>query len=81
MHEIKVQIKKLDKSQYCFCLENHFYKIYKTYNHEFSIEFPWNRYSYDLYYDLPTEEMFPKFPYIFVTILTLCIMQEKTIQL
>ena len=34
-------------------------------------------YSYDLYYDLPTDEMLSKFPYFLVTILTPCIMQEK----
>ena len=31
----------------------------------------------NLYYDLPTDEIFSKFPYFFVTISTLCIMQEK----
>ena len=67
----------MEKFQYCFCLEKHFYKIYKTYNHEFCIESPQNIYSYDLYYDLPVDEMFSKFPYFFVTILTPSIMQEK----
>ena len=77
MQEVKVQIKKLEKLQYGCCWEKHFYKIYKTYNHEISIECPWNIYSYNLYYDLPTDEMFSNFPYFFVTISTLCIMQEK----
>ena len=36
--------------------------MYKTYNHEFGIEFPLNIYTYDLYYDLPTDEMFSNFP-------------------
>ena len=36
-----------------------------------------NIYSYDLYYDSPTDEMFSKFLYFFVTISTLCIMQDK----
>ena len=67
----------MEKFQYCFCLEKHFYKIYKTYNHEFGNEFPQNIYSYDLYYNLATDEMFSKFPYFFVTISTLCIMQGK----
>ena len=71
MHEVKVQIKKLEKLQYCFCWEKHFYKIYKTYNHEFSIESPFNIYSYDLLYNLPTDEMLSNFPYFFVTSLTL----------
>ena len=67
----------MEKFQYCFCLEKHFYEIYKTYNHEFCIEFPWNIYSYDFYYDLPTDEMFLEFSYFIVRISTLCIMQEK----
>ena len=50
LHEVEVQIKKLEKFQYCFCLEKHSYKIYKTYNHEFGIKFLSNIYSYDLYY-------------------------------
>ena len=29
------------------------------------MEFPENIYSYDLYYDLPTDEMFSKIPYFF----------------
>ena len=81
MHEVKVQTKKLEKLQYCFCWEKHFYEIYKTYNYEISIECTWNIYLYNLYYDLPTDEMFSSFPYFFVTILTLCIMQEKIIHL
>ena len=51
--------------------------MYKTYNHEFSSEFPQNIYTYNLYYNLHTDKMFSNFPYFFVTILTLCIMQEK----
>ena len=38
-------------------------------------------YSCDLYYDLPTDGMFSNFPYFFYTILTLRIMQEKSIYL
>ena len=71
----------LEKLQYYFCWEKHFYKIYKTYNREFWIQFPWNIYSNDLYYDSPIDEMFSKFPYFYVTISTLCIMQKKIIDL
>ena len=77
MHEAKVQIKKLEKFQCCFCWEKHSYKIYKIYIHEFSIESPWNIYLYDFYYDFPTDEMFSNFPFFFVTICTFCTMQEK----
>ena len=46
--------KQLEKFRYCFCLEKHFYKIYKTYNNEFSVEFLQNIYLYDFYYAFPT---------------------------
>ena len=61
MLEVKFRKKKLEKSQYCFCREKHFYKIHKTYNYEFSIEFPQNIYLYDFYYVFPTDEMFSNF--------------------
>ena len=68
-HIFKIR-KKLEKFQYCFYWENFFYKIYKTYNHEFSIKFSWNIYLYDFYYDWQMK-CFQIFPSYFFTILTL----------
>ena len=38
---------------------------------------PSNIYLYDFYYHFPADGMFSNFPFGFVTILTLCTMQEK----
>ena len=57
--------------QYCFRWEKHFYMIYKTYNHEFSIEYFWPLKIYIhiifvmIYLQIKCFRMFPTFCYNF----------------